>query len=275
MSKSQLFFVVPVYNEAGNLKRLFSSFQKLAEEFSNLFCVKILLVDDGSKDGTADLAMSLAGNLDLIVLKQEQNMGPGKAFARAFEYLATQYQDTDLVVTMEGDNTSRLELINQMMHRLEEGFDTIFASPYMYGGRILNTSTWRVLLSAIANFFVKELLGINGIMTVSSFFRLYRAKFLKKMQAIYGPEIVERHGFECMTEMTMKMANIRASISEVAMVLDTSARVGKSRMKVWRTIKGYFALYSLREKWLKMAKTPLIRDVEKDQLVNSLLNTPQ
>jgi dolichol-phosphate mannosyltransferase len=140
-----------------------------------------------------------------------------------------------------------------MLTRLDEGFDVIFASPYMYGGKIINTSVYRIFLSSVANLFIKELLGIHGILTVSSFFRLYRTPALKKLQAVYGPEIVERRGFECMVEMTMKMINLQITISEVPMILDTHARVGKSRMKITKTIRGYFSLWLLKSKWLEVA----------------------
>jgi dolichol-phosphate mannosyltransferase len=105
----------------------------------------------------------------------------------------------------------------------------------------------------MANLFIKELLGLHGILTVSSFFRLYRSSALKKLQSTYGEEIIERRGFECMVEMTMKMVNIGITISEVPLVLDTRARVGRSRMNVLKTIFGYFGLWSLKRKWLRQA----------------------
>ncbi len=62
---------------------------------------------------------------------------------------------------MEGDNTSRHELLQQMFTRSGEGYDVILASPYMYGGGITNTSTYRVIISHVANAFVKEFIGLD------------------------------------------------------------------------------------------------------------------
>ena len=53
---------------------------------------------------------------------------------------------------------TRHELLRRMFHRAEEGYDVVLASPYMYGGGIVNTSPLRVFLSHVANAFVKELL---------------------------------------------------------------------------------------------------------------------
>ncbi len=251
----KLFVLIPALNEAGNIPRLVDGLRMLSLELRDTFDVHILLVDDGSRDNTSGLAKqsALAAGVQLTVLRHETNQGPGKAFATGFCHLSTLLQDQDLIMTMEGDNTSRLELVKQMLIRLAEGFDVIFASPYAYGGKIVNTSAFRIFLSNMANLFIKELLGIHGILTVSSFFRLYRAPAFKRLQEVYGAEIVERSGFECMVEMTMKMINLQITISEVPMVLDTHARVGKSRMKILRTIRGYLSLWFLKGKWLKTA----------------------
>lgn len=249
---NSFFILIPVLNEAGNILRLVQDLQILSTELQKQFDVRVILIDDGSRDNTSQLAKQSAieSDVQLHVLRHETNQGPGKAFATGFCHLATLLTTNDLVLTMEGDNTSRLDLVKQMLVRLTEGFDVIFASPYMYGGKIVNTSAYRIFLSSVANLFIKELLGIHGLLTVSSFFRLYRAPALKKLQSAYGSEIVERRGFECMVEMTMKMVNLQITISEVPMVLDTHARVGKSRMKILKTIRGYLSLWFLKRKWL-------------------------
>jgi dolichol-phosphate mannosyltransferase len=251
---NKLFVLIPVLNEAGNIVRLLDGLKNLSMELQNRFEVQILLVDDGSQDHTSDLAKQTATDKGVLltVLRHETNQGPGKAFATGFYHLTVLGED-DMVLTMEGDNTSRLELVKQMLTRMNEGFDFVFASPYMYGGKIVNTSTYRILLSSVANLFIKELLGIHGILTVSSFFRLYRSTAFKRLQDVYGPGIVERRGFECMVEMTMKIVNLQMTISEVPMILDTHARVGKSRMKIMKTIRGYFSLWSDKKKWYEMA----------------------
>jgi len=252
---NKFFILIPVLNEAGNIHKLMDGLKVLSADLTNQFDVIVFLIDDGSRDHTSELAEQIAmqSGIQLTVFKHKINQGPGKAFGTGFCQLASLLTEHDLVLTMEGDNTSRIELVRQMLVRLDEGFDVVFASPYTYGGKIINTSAYRIFLSSIANLFIKELLGIHGILTVSSFFRLYRVPALKKLQATYGAEIVERSGFECMVEMTMKMVNLQITISEVPMVLDTHARVGKSRMKIARTIRGYLRLWSLKRKWAEIA----------------------
>ncbi len=245
----QLHVLVPVFNEAPNMPTLCEAFRQLRAEFGSRFALRFLLVDDGSADDTVAVARASGSDFDLEVLQHAANRGPGAAFATGFAHLAGRMGEGDWVITMEGDNTSRHELIRQMLTRAAEGFDAVFASPYMYGGGFTQTSFLRRLLSSGANLVVKDLLEIQGILTVSSFFRLYRAGTLQRLQRAFGPGIVERVGFESMVEMVMKMVMLRLSISEVAMRLDSSRRLGKSKMKIVRTIFGYLALWRCKARW--------------------------
>jgi glycosyltransferase involved in cell wall biosynthesis len=248
-----VYFVVPVLNEAPSMPRFFDGLRAAAGEHSDRE-THVILVDDGSSDGTAAAAQAAAGGLALTTLVHERNRGPGYAFGTAFEHLAGIVGEDDFVVTLEGDNTSRTELIGTMFKRAgEERHDAIFASPYMYGGGILHTRTSRVLMSHVANTFVKELLGLHGLLTVSSFFRLYRGSTLLRLQRCYGPRVIERNGFESMVEVAMKMTYLHLSISEVPMVLDTSLRIGRSKMKVSRTALGYLALALKKREWQSQA----------------------
>ena len=249
----RLFIMVPVFNEALNIATLFEAFVKLRAELEGRFSLQSVLIDDGSDDETVVPARQKAGDLDLVILNHMENIGPGAAFATGFAYLAQNMREQDWIITMEGDNTSRYELIKQMLTRSQEGFDIVLASPYMYGGgiKINDNHFLRKVLSIGANLVVKDLLGIQGILTVSSFFRLYRAKALINMQKGFGPGILESTGFESMVEMVMKITMLKISLSEVAMELDSSLRILKSKMKFLRTIKGYLVLWHYKKKWMK------------------------
>lgn len=241
--------IIPVLNEAENIPELLTGLVAIRDAFVDRVHVAVILVDDGSTDGTPSVARGFSDRLDLTVLSHDVKRGPGEAFGTAFEYLGQRVGREDWIVTMEGDNTSRPDLIERMMTRSQEGYDVVLASPYMYGGGVNATSTVRVILSRGANIFVKEFLGLNGIITVSSFFRLYRGSVLLELQRTYGPKVIERAGFECMIELLLKMVCLGITISEVPMVLDSSRRRGKSKMKLTRTVLGYLAIWRGLHRW--------------------------
>ena len=250
MRVPSLFVVVPVFNEEPNIPTLFAGFAEMRAGLGPTYSLQFVLVDDASSDATVAAARSNAHALDLTILQHAVNQGPGTAFATAFSWLGGRVADGDWVITMEGDNTSRHQLVRQMLTRAAEGFDVVLASPYLYGGGFTQTSFMRKLLSSGANLVVKDLLDIQGILTVSSFFRLYRGEALRRLQRAFGAGIVERRGFESMVEMVMKMAMLELTISEVAMRLDSSLRKGKSKMKILRTILGYLALWRCKRRWV-------------------------
>ena len=138
--KSNLYVIVPVFNEQNNLPKLFGAFRELNNLYREQGQVHFILVDDGSTDDTEQQVQELSSELHLELLKHTVNHGPGYAFGTAFAYLAATIKDDDWVLTMEGDNTSRHELVGQMFQRASEGYQVILASVYIYGGSITNTN---------------------------------------------------------------------------------------------------------------------------------------
>ena len=252
----KLYLILPVFNEADNIPRLLGELGGFCSEIGDEFACRVLFVDDGSTDRTVSAIEEKKGDLDVTVLSHGENRGPGASFGTAFRHLEGVLQSGDWVVTMEADNTSRPDTLRRMLVRRKEGYDAVLASPYAYGGSFMGTSFFRVLLSHLANSTVKILLGIRGIHTFSSFFRLYDAGIINKLQSSFGPSIVESGGFECMVELLYKMVALGARISEVEMVVDWRLRHGESKMKVGKTALGYLRVFRRRKIWKSAVERP-------------------
>ena len=115
--RPSVYFLIPVLNEAPNLPRLLSSARVLASDIAPHADPRFFIIDDGSTDDTGEVARRLGADLDLTVLRHPTNLGPGRAFATGFAHLAKLLRADDFVVTMEGDNTSRPELLRAMFAR--------------------------------------------------------------------------------------------------------------------------------------------------------------
>lgn len=249
--KKNLYIIIPVFNEDDNICGLISSLSLIKKKTIQKYETNIVFVDDGSLDNTHQTIKDNNQNLEIVVLRHQKNLGPGAAFGTAFEYLSKRFNSDDLIATMEGDNTSSIETLLHMLIRKKEGYDVVLASPYLYGGTFSQVSKKRVILSHIANALVKIFLGIRGIQTFSSFFRLYSGHILQRLQYEYGNKIIESNGFECMIEMTAKLINIGATMSEVEFNLNWDIRRGESKMKTIKTIFGYIRLFAVRNRVLK------------------------
>jgi len=243
-AEKTLFLVIPLFNEEENIESLVKSIFELRVIISS-YTIHVICIDDGSSDSTISMLKKYREDSPLLIdiLSYGENRGPGYAFQYGFQYLHGKYSIDDIIITMEGDNTSKVEVIRYMINRIEfEGTDIVLASPYAYGGGILNTGMFRQIISYFANTLIRIFLGVQGIHTFSSFFRAFKADAFQKLQAKYSPEIIDYEGFECMVELLKKSIDEELTITEIPMSVDTKLRKGSSKMRVFKTIIGYLKL---------------------------------
>jgi dolichol-phosphate mannosyltransferase len=225
-------YLIPALNEAENLPRLFADL----ELRPNLLAPssRVIVIDDGSSDGTAELVQSYQGPLPLRLIRFDRNRGPGAAFRAGFEAALEHCPVDGLVVTLEADTTSDLDALPRMLAHACYDADLVLASVH-FGGRMHNVSAFRRLLSAGAGWLVRSMLGINAH-TVSSFFRVYRVSLLRAGLAHYGDDLIREQGFACKAELLVKLSALDARVAEVPVDLDAARRIGKSRMKIAPTM---------------------------------------
>jgi dolichol-phosphate mannosyltransferase len=227
-------FVIPAYNEEENIPRLIADLEARPALFPPES--RVLIVDDGSQDATAEVVESYAGPLPLELIKLGENQGPGAAFRAGFTAALERCPDDALVVTLEADTTSDLDALPDMLERAAAGAELVLATWVM-----VNVSRMRRTLSEGAGYVVRRSLGLQAT-TVSSFFRVYRASILRLGFDRYGDSLIRERGFACKAEILAKLSDLGARVEEVPVGLDTSRRVGKSKMPIFRTIMAYWRM---------------------------------
>ena len=232
-------FVIPAFNEEPNLPRVLADIETAVAAWPAPPLV--LIVDDGSSDATADIADGWDGSLPVRAVRLTRNQGPGAAFRHGFrEALAVADPDA-LIVTIEADSTSDLDVLDTMLELARGGVDVVLASVHG-GGSIINCSRTRRLLSYSASHATRRALGLDA-RTVSSFFRVYRADALRRAFDVHGDALIVESGFACKAEILMKLARLDARVQEVPVSLDSARRIGASKMPVMRTAAAYGRLY--------------------------------
>jgi dolichol-phosphate mannosyltransferase len=230
-----IYILIPVYNEEGNIDNLYRELIGSLPGEQKF----IVFSDDGSTDDSVAMLKERFSALPHIVLGDGTNNGPGAAFNKGFEWILQNAQAEDCsVVTMEADCTSDLSILPHMVGINRMGYSLVLASVYAQGGGFDETSFFRRLISSIANLLYRFLFKLN-ILTLSSFYRVYSLSLLKDIRKRYGVIITER-GFICMLEVLIKAIVCRCRVIEVPMLLQSHKRVGKSKMKIFRTSLQYF-----------------------------------
>jgi dolichol-phosphate mannosyltransferase len=227
-------FVIPAYNEEDNLPRLLEDLEARPTLFPP--GSRLLFVDDGSHDSTVSIVENYEGPLPAEVIKLGHNQGPGAAFRAGFAAALDRCSGEALVVTLEADTTSDLDALPEMLNRARAGAELVLASWVM-----VNVSRFRRILSGGAAMVINRILGVEAT-TVSSFFRVYRASTLRDASARWGEGLIREPGFACKAELLSKLSSLGVAIEEVAVGLDTTRRVGKSKMPILRTIFAYWRL---------------------------------
>ncbi len=229
-----IYFLIPVYNEEGNIPLLSEKLKAVLHEYSK----KYVFVDDCSTDASIQTIKNCFEANQLQIIKKDQNKGPGDSFNIGFEWiLQNSVSSSDIIVTMEADNTSDLNILKTMILLSENNYSLILASVYAQGGGFDQTSFLRRTISFFSNIIFRFIFNVK-VLTLSSFYRVHQVEMIKAVKSTYGV-IISESGFISMVELLIKSINVGAKIIEVPMTLYSGQRKGKSKMKVIKTSISY------------------------------------
>ncbi len=214
---SRVLIVIPTYNEADNLPTLLEAIHRVAPE------VHILLADDGSPDGTADIAEGiLCAFPGSRVLRRTQERGYGRACLEGFRYALD--HDYEFVMTLDADWSHDPVAIPQILAALEAGNDLVIGSRYCNGISVVNWPLRRVLLSIFANNYVRAILRLP-VQDCTSGYRGYRSQALRAANL----DAVVSEGYAFLVEMAFRIHRAGATLVEVPIIF-VERRAGQSKM---------------------------------------------
>jgi dolichol-phosphate mannosyltransferase len=239
-----LWLALPAYNEERSLpallERCIPVSAALAAEGK---AFKVIVVDDGSKDGTIAAANSFQGRLDVEVVPHVVNRGLGAAITTCLVSALERASDDDAIATMDADNTHDPGMLPDMWRFLDEQKgDVVIASRYVKGGDEVGLTPLRKVLSRGASTLLTLTVPVRGARDYTCGFRVYRGSTLRRAAAAWGDRLVEEAGFTCMAEVLLKLGRGGARVDEHPLVLRYDLKEGASKMKILRTISRYFVM---------------------------------
>lgn len=208
--------VLPTFNEAETIEEVLRRTRTALPESS------VLIVDDGSPDGTAEVADKLVEELGgVTVMRRDARRGLGDAYRAGFGWGLD--HGFEALVEMDSDLSHDPSALPALLSALD-GSDLVIGSRYVPGGSIPEWGLHRRLLSRGGNIYSSLMLGV-AVRDMTSGFRIYRAPLLEVMDL----DSVRADGYGFQIEMTYRAASAGARITEVPIrFVDRTA--GQSKM---------------------------------------------
>ncbi|MDQ6909472.1 MAG: polyprenol monophosphomannose synthase, partial [Actinomycetota bacterium] len=194
--------VLPTYEEADNIAEVLRRLRAAVPH------ADILVVDDGSPDGTAEVAKAVAHELGAVdVLLRPAKTGLGSAYRVGFT--EGQARGYEMLVEMDSDLSHDPSALPDLLRAVEEGADLAIGSRYVPGGSIPRWSARRRALSRWGNRYAARLLRLD-VADATSGFRCYRAEMVARLDL--GSVHADGYGFQI--EMAYRVALLGGSIVE-------------------------------------------------------------
>jgi len=208
--------VIPTYNERDNLPVILDRLHRA------LPGVHALVVDDGSPDGTGELADTIAaGDTRVSVLHRTEKAGLGAAYVAGFRWGLE--RDYRTLVEMDADGSHGPEDLPRMLDALGEA-DLVLGSRYVPGGSLVNWPKHREILSRLANLYARIALGVR-IKDVTAGFRAYRREVLEKLPL----EEIASRGYCFQIDLAWRTVRTGFDVVEVPITF-TEREIGQSKM---------------------------------------------
>ena len=212
----EILVVLPTFNEADNIEEV------LRRTRAALPVGRVLVVDDGSPDGTADLAQKVADELGGIeIMRRSEPRGLGDAYRAGFAWGLA--HGADAMVEMDSDLSHDPGALPALVGALEDA-DLVIGSRYVPGGSIPQWGLHRRLLSRGGNVYSAVMLGVP-VRDMTSGYRIYRASLLSAMDL----DRIRADGYGFQIEMTYRAAQTGARIVEVP-IRFVDREAGQSKM---------------------------------------------
>ena len=242
MIKSDCIVIIPTYNEKENIEKIIRAVMGLEKAFN------ILVIDDGSPDGTADIVKGLMADEfkdRLFIIERSGKLGLGTAYIAGFKWALE--HGYDYIFEMDADfshDPNDLPRLYAACH--DEGADVAIGSRYVSGVNVVNWPISRVLMSYFASKYVRLVTGFSVHDTTAGF-KCYKRRVLETIPL----DKIRFKGYAFQIEMKFTAYKIGFKIKEVPVIF-VNRREGISKMSGGIFGEAFFGVMRLRwEGWFR------------------------
>ena len=208
--------IIPTYNERDNIEQIVP---QVLEKHSS---IDVLIVDDGSPDGTGQIADSMAkDNNRIFVIHRQNKSGLGTAYITGFKFALQ--RSYDLIFEMDCDFSHDPKYIPHFLEAIKE-VDLVLGSRYISGVNVINWPMSRLLLSYYANVYSRIITGLP-VKDATGGFKCYRREVLEAIEL----DKVKSNGYSFQIEMSFRAWKKGFKIKEIPIVFE-DRRLGQSKM---------------------------------------------
>lgn len=231
--------LIPTYNERENVSAMVDKVFSLPVEFD------ILVIDDGSPDGTADIVRERQKDYPdcLHLLCREGKLGLGTAYLAGFRWGLE--RDYDYIIEMDCDFSHNPDDLPRLVAAAEEGADVVVGSRYVQGVNVVNWPMSRLLMSYCASIYVRTVTGMP-VHDATAGFVCYSRRVLETMDL----DKVEMKGYGFQIEMKYSAWKLGFKIREVSIIFIDRV-LGQSKMSSSIFGEAFFGVMKLRLRRIK------------------------
>ncbi|MBO4454851.1 MAG: polyprenol monophosphomannose synthase [Bacteroidales bacterium] len=210
--------IIPTYNEVENAEKIIRAVFALPEGF------QILIIDDGSPDGTAEVVKGLQKEFDgrLHLLERKGKLGLGTAYLTGFKWALE--RGYDYIFEMDADFSHAPSDLPRLLAACTGGSDLAIGSRYCNGVSVVNWPIGRILISYFASVYVRKMLGFR-IFDSTAGFLCYSRKVLETINL----DGVQMKGYGFQIEMKYTAHKLGFKIAEVPVIF-VNRKEGTSKM---------------------------------------------
>ena len=224
--------IVPTYNEVLNITLLLRSIIKVDKR------VDILIIDDSSPDGTAQVIRTEFLSDDRVtLLSRKKKLGLGSAYVEGFQHAIK--RGYSYVMEMDADLAHKPEYIPYFLDNMIDS-DLVLGSRYVKGGQVLNWSFWRKFIYRCGVLYSKIILGTK-VNDLTCGFKCFRTEILNKIDL----NKISSSGYSFQMELTYLVYLLGGRIKEIPIIFEDK-RVGKSRLSRQDLFKAMMKVHTFR-----------------------------